>query len=295
MGFWKRYFSIKKNIGTYKGNNLQNLSYVFEKGSDSKKMRTRRWIAAIAINAHNETRNFLSSNGLFQLPNNLKIRLVAPVDQHTITPQYEFLRSSWLGADANNLPNDVYLSWITSDINSITTSKVTINVAQQLGMRYLKVITDASNDGISTYNAYVSGVNWSDQYWPFGDGAPHSSYNPDVVAMFQAFAQHLGHTIATRIYGGSEYSFQLQGKTWASSGGSSSSNKYLEGFDPTIGPPAEPFKWLPVGLINDLMDTSVDPFPVTDNVSGFTYANIQAAYYTEPTTMLAFKKCLEKY
>ena len=134
----------------------------------------------------------------------------------------------------------------------------------------------------------VGRLTWNDPYWPFGDGVPYGSYHPEVVAMWQAFAQHLGHTMATRIYGGGEYLFQLQGKTWSSSGGISSSSKYLEGFDPNIGPPAEPFKWIPVGLINDLMDSNTD-VAVVDNVSGFTYANIQAAYYAEPTTMVAFK------
>ena len=52
------------------------------------------------------------------------------------------------------------------------------------------------------------------------------------------------------------------------------------------------FKWIPVGLINDLIDNVSDPFLI-DNVSGFTYGNIQAAYYTEPTTMLAFKTALK--
>ena len=34
----------------------------------------------------------------------------------------------------------VYLEWITSDITSITASKVTINVAQQLGLVYLCMV-----------------------------------------------------------------------------------------------------------------------------------------------------------
>ena len=80
-------------------------------------MKTRRWIGSLAINAENETRNFLSSNGLFQLPNKHNIRLVAPYNQHAITAQYEFIKSSMSRDLAGR--NDVYLSWITSDINSI--------------------------------------------------------------------------------------------------------------------------------------------------------------------------------
>jgi hypothetical protein len=74
----------------------------------------------------------------------------------------------------------------------------------------------------------------------------------------------------------------------------SSSKKYLDLFDPSIGPPAEPFPWIPVGLINDLMDTSTDVF-VVDNVSGFTYADIESAIQAQSssTNMTGFKASLK--
>jgi hypothetical protein len=98
---------------------------------------------------------------------------------------------------------------------------------------------------------------------------------------------------ADGIYGWGEYSFELKAKTWSSSGGISSSANYLEGFDPNIGPPYELFKWIPVGLINDLMDNNPGPYPIIDNVSGFTYSEIQSAYFTEPLHMLDFKNALK--
>lgn len=87
--------------------------------------------------------------------------------------------------------------------------------------------------------------------------------------------------------------FALQGTTWFSSGGISSSSKYLEGFDPSIGVPYDYFNWIPVGLINDLMDNIPDPAPVVDNVSGFTYSEIQSVYYLEPDLMSSFKIALK--
>jgi hypothetical protein len=41
------------------------------------------------------------------------------------------------------------------------------------------------------------------------------------------------------------------------------------------------------------MDTNNETFPVIDNVSGFTYADIQSAYATEPFTMLELKNALK--
>ncbi len=297
FGLWKRWFPIKKNIGTYRGNNLQNLNYEFQKGSNSKKVKTRRWLAAVAINTTLETKDFLSSNSLIQLPDKLPIYLSPPNQQtQSETAEYDFIKNSRFDPLTS-----VYLDWVTSDLNSMTTSKVTMNIAQQLGLVYLWKVNEASNNNVNIYgNNYVNSISYaynqsySIKYVRFGNGIPYQNfYNPDIIAMFQAFAQHLGHTIATRIYGSGETGFQLQGKSWLSSGGISSSSKYLEGFDPSIGEPNELFKWIPVGLINDLIDSNSDQPPVVDNVSGFTYAEIQLAYYTEPVYMINFKNALK--
>ncbi len=294
------HFAIRKNIGTYKGNDLRNLNYEFQKGSTSKKIKTRNWIASVALNTATETQSFLSSNNLIQLPDKFRIYLSEIWDQ-TETAQYEFIRSSGFDLDRGS----VILKWVTSDVNSITTSKVTINVAQQLGLHYLFQVNEASNDGYNMYNGYINSINyidnqinnnhWPQDYHPFGDGVPRPSQNyyPDIIAMWQSFAQHLGHTIANRVFGWGEYNFVLQGKTWFSGGGISSSAKYLESFDPTIGQPSDYFNWIPIGLINDLMDNIPDPFPIVDNVSGFTYSEIQSVYYLEPDLMSSFKIALK--
>ena len=297
-GVWRNWFAMKKNIGTYKGNNLQNLKYSFEKGSDSKKMQTRRWLAAVTMNTTLETRTFLSSNNLIQLPDRFPIYLVPPLNQaFGMTPQYEFIRNSSFDPYTS-----VHLEWVTADINSLTTSKVTINVAQQLGLVYLGMVNEASHDNINSYYSYVSAFNYAygdnanrmdPRYYPFGTGVSNQYYNGDIVAMWQAFAQHFGHTMANRIYGIGQSSFVLQGKIWSSSATQSASAKYLEGFNPNIGEPDELFKWIPVGLINDLMDAQSDPPPVNDNVSGFTYSDIQSAYYTEPYSMPTLKSALK--
>jgi hypothetical protein len=296
------HFAIRKNIGTYKGNDLRNLNYEFQKGSTSKKIKTRNWIAAVALNTAIETQNFISSNNLIQLPSHFRIFLSELWDQSS-TPQYEFIRNS--GFDFGKTA--AVITWATSNITSLTTSKVTINVAQQLGLHYLFQVNEASNDGLNRANyydyslAYVKNrINtnyWPPEYGPFGDGLanPVQAYFSDVVAMWQAFAQHLGHTIADRFFGWGEYNFDLQGKTWTSTASVSSSVKYLEEFDPNIGPPNDYFHWIPVGLIQDLIDNnnSADPIGIIDNVSGFTYSEIQTAYYSEPSIMLDFKNALK--
>ena len=282
----------RKNIGTYRGNDLRNLNYEFERKQSSaldasKSNRTKRWISAVAINTFIETKNFLSSNNLTPLRNNFYIVLAgSSIDQQT--PTYEFIRKSYLNSD-----KDLVLQFHTDNVYSMSASRATINIAQQLGLQYLFQVNEASDDGINRFNEYFSSLtsfgNYNYTYGYFG-----SSQN-QLTAMWQAFAQHLGHTIANQVFGYAEYNFVLQGKTWSSSGGISSSSKYLEEFDPNIGQPADYLHWIPVGLINDLMDNnnSADPIGIVDNVSGFTYSEIQAAYYTEPLTMLDFKDALK--
>lgn len=292
-GFWKYWLPIRKNIGTYKVNNLQNLNYEFQKGSTYKKRITRNWIASATLNTATETQSFLLDNNLNYLQNEKIIFLFQALIDQNISPQYDFIINSHFQSNKKQ----IYMWWGTSDINSITTSRVTINAAIQLGIKYLEMVNNASNDGINLFNDYSLSLHASvsNNPWPFGNGVsvPSVQYNADIVAMWQSFAQNLGHTIANRAFGYGEYNFSLQGKTWVSSGGISSSSKYLEGFDPSIGPPNDNFNWIPVGLINDLMDSQTDPFPVIDNVSGFTYSEIQSVYYLEPQSIAEFKNAFK--
>lgn len=344
LGVWRAMFPLKKNIGTYKGNNLQNLNYEFQKGSTTDQTSTRKWVAAVAFNTAQESRDFLSQNGLIQLPDDIRIYLYNNGTQQNLA-QYDFLRRSnapllnqrrellndiWqyggstllaaavvlsiFEAPALTVPlaialfkaipqyPDVYISFRTSDITSLTASKLSISVAQQLAQVYLNRIDKESNangPGYREYklsNGYVMPRYTYENYSPFGPGNDNNvNYYPGTVAIWQCFAQHFGHTISDRIYGSGASSFELQGKQWNSDIlGGSSSRKYLEGFDPTIGVPNDYFNWIPVGLITDLIDNSEPPTSiVNDNVSGFTYVNIQYALYQKPANIPALKGILK--
>lgn len=103
---------------------------------------------------------------------------------------------------------------------------------------------------------------------------------------------YLRYFLSNRIYEISAENFELQGKTWASDLSISSNLKFLEGFDPNVAVADDYFRWIPVGLINDLMDSNNEAFPVNNNVSGFTFSDIQIALYNKPTTMEQFKSHL---
>ncbi len=231
-GVWRSMFPLKKNIGTYKGNNLQNLNYEFQKGSTSTKRKTKQWLAAVMMNTTEESRLFLSENNLVQLPDDLRLYLYAPEQQHVNNPQYDFLRRSnvpllnqkrqlfaditdffWFGLGlAGNalavaeiyqaaatflngmvaatgvtlaaspfylgiIPHkpDIIFYYKTSDINSITATKVSICAGQQLGIVYLSTLTNSYSPGtgMDTYQLAVNNVlihHPYDTYAPFGNG-----------------------------------------------------------------------------------------------------------------------------
>jgi hypothetical protein len=282
----------KKNIGTYKGKNLNNRHYVFLRGAVTNEKRTSRWVGCIALNAHIETDNFIASNNLVAIQNVTKF--VTNPDHGGIATDYVFDQHVNI---QDELTNRIWIAYQCTNINSLTASKVTMNVAQQLGVLHLANITGADNYSNMYHEYHNNSIYYVALYMPndapFGNGISINAYTADVVAMWQAYAQHISHMIADKIYGWSEYNFILQGKNWISSGGISGSAKFLEQSDPSIGPPSEKFPWIPRGIINDLMDNTSDPSPVIDNVSGFTYGEIQAAFDTEPGHMIDFKNALK--
>ena len=353
-GFWRSMFPLRKLLGTYKGNNLQNINYEFQKGDNSIKRKTKQWMAAVIMNTTEESRLFIAENNMQQLPEDLRLYLYAPQEQLINNPQYDFLRRSnapFLNQDRtlfnaiidftgaviaaavtvilatassttpggiafissfgaaltfNTIPHkpDVYFYYKTSDINSLTATKVSMSAGQQIGIVYLYNLTDNSpssgpNRGHYLNSRYYAMEHYTfDTYAPFGNGIPASSsttnYNPGIVSIWESFAQHFGHTMSDRIYGIGANNFELQGKQWVSDFNKSSNQKYLEEFDPQISAPVDYFNWIPVGLINDLMDTGEPPSSlVVDNVSGFTYNEIQSALFQKPSDMAQFKGLLQ--
>jgi hypothetical protein len=347
LGFWRARFPIKKNIGTYRGSDLSNLNYKFEKGDTWWKLKARKWLAAVSLNSIMNYDEFLASNGMLKLPESVRLYLQqVPYWENNLiateTPEFDFIRRStapcayqnknfWQQAGPSTLLlttgiavtiatgggaaainaltvplaiytlkglSDVYLHYATTNISTITSTKVALSVGQQLGIVYLNKITDinGNTDNFSKYIDHTTNRSYLqtyDNYRPFGtkqgNGLNNSSH-PEIIAIWQMFAQHMAHSAVDYSFGTSAESFKLQNIDWQSDFSASSSKKYLEGFapNPTV-PTSDYFSWIPVGLINDLIDTNNESFPVSDQVSGFTNLDILNVLVQEPSTMQEFK------
>jgi hypothetical protein len=197
---------------------------------------------------------------------------------------------------------DIFLHYATLDVNNMTSTKVALSIGQQLGIVYLQRLT-AVNGNTDNFSKYQSHVQYSNpaqtygNYKPFGEktgnGSVISANVPELVAIWQMFAQHMAHSAVDYSYGTGAESFKIQNVNWQSTSTASSSRQFLEGFAPT--PPQQNydyFSWIPIGLINDLMDTNIEFSPVIDQVSGFTYNNLYSILLTQPTTMQQFKNAV---
>lgn len=207
------------------------------------------------------------------------------------------------GAALSNMKNrsDISLHYATLDMSSMSSTKVALCVGQQLGIVYLNQMAfiNGNTDNFSKYWGHIGTTaypyTYSD-YKPFGEktgnGSTNSS-NPELVAIWQMFAQHMAHSVIDNSYGNGAEIFKLQNTIWQSTASASSSKLFLEGFNPNpVNITDDYFSWIPVGLINDLMDTNIDLVGVTDFVSGLTYNNLYSIMLSQPKTMEEFRNAV---
>ncbi|MBS1947980.1 MAG: hypothetical protein JST47_09455 [Bacteroidetes bacterium] len=130
----------------------------------------------------------------------------------------------------------------------------------------------------------------SGQYNPYGTGG---SSNSPIIALGEAWAYHMGFYLANQKYnvenslkGDAEAFVQPALSDYSNIGNDGFS---LENFTPAL--PNDGFKWIPKGLMLDLMDNTLEPTrtKVNDLVSGYTIQQIFAALQSDVSTIAQFK------
>jgi hypothetical protein len=126
--------------------------------------------------------------------------------------------------------------------------------------QYGNFIQSSINEIIANFNTAFS---------PYGQG---NTGNSPIIALYESWAFHMGHWLTNRKYGTLSGPFVEQGNTYWNNIpviGLNSNLNLLEDFDPNRL--IDPFRWIPQGLFNDMIDARNEPFlPVTDEVSNFT-------------------------
>ena len=103
----------------------------------------------------------------------------------------------------------------------------------------------------------------------------------------------MGHFLADQRYGtlGSCHSEQVGGFSYCPNPPTNTAHPNIdvqEAFNPNLT--ADPFRWIPKGLIQDLMDNGEPAVTlVNDQVSGFTISQIFASFQTDVITVQQYK------
>ncbi len=162
--------------------------------------------------------------------------------------------------------------------------------------------SDYSQVGKTWYQNFVTAElteiqnNPSGSYDPYGTG---KTSNSPIIALGEAWGYHMGHFLADQQYGINAYCESEQtdangnGIHYCPNGNTNSPNHpdidVLEYFTPTLS--TDPFKWIPKGLMEDMMDNG-EPAAVTgvnDQVSGYTIKQLFTALQSDVTTMAQYK------
>lgn len=126
---------------------------------------------------------------------------------------------------------------------------------------------------------------------PFSPYGPGQDGNSPIIALGEAWGYHMGYFLANQKYNVENINptkgdFQV---VVQQNGYIGTDLVALENFIPNL--PADPFKWIPKGLMLDLMDNG-EPFPITqvnDNVSGYTIQQLFAAMQSDITTVAQYR------
>ncbi len=129
----------------------------------------------------------------------------------------------------------------------------------------------------------------NDQYNPYGTG---NTSNSPIIAPGESWGYHMGHFLAEQRYGitASCQNEQIGNFTFCNNNFTGHPHlDVLENFVPTLQ--ADPFKWIPKGLMRDLMDNTTEPSQtlVNDQVINYSIQQIFAALQSDITSVSGYK------
>jgi len=321
---WQMLYPVQKSIGVYSGNK-NNVNFTFQKYATYTGAKGNRyWVAATTNNAIQEHNDYAAQFGFSPAPAYLNIYLSnwGIFDGSSSTPLFGkrltildqasliafttyFLASaggfaggtdgSVIGAIVGLISGitfsrlDMAIDYHNSNIANFTSDQIkeTIYHEASHGSQYTKM-------GNVWYGNFVQAeineiiLHPSDNYSPYGAG---NDSNSPIIALGEAWAYHMEHFLSDQQYG-TLASCQSEQLGYVFCPGSYTGHPdidVLEYFFPNS--PTDPFKWIPKGLMWDLMDNGEPTYftQVNDQVSGYTIQQIFAAYQSDVTTMQQFR------
>ena len=300
--------------------NKSSVSYNFAKYSQRHAKGNQYWVGGTVHNGIQEYKGYAAAQGIGLPPTKLYI-LITNWASDGVTIMLHKRWSSYLPTETVQAFIDNYPASIVGGLNAVTnvvTRQIDIAIGYQIdaGQSFdTKHSDDVKNDiyheltHSAHYNAlgniwYTNFVNaeasaviahpFGGQYAPYGDGT--ATYSP-IIALGEGWAYHMGQFMADLRYGtkGSCQTTQDNGRSYGVSCDFDYSDHShldaLEFFDPNLA--TDPFRWIPKGLDEDLIDANNETNPITDNVSGY-YTNhlLFNAFSSSITTLQGYRSNL---
>jgi hypothetical protein len=314
---WQSLYVVRRTIGVYSGDK-SNITYNF--GRDGSKSNTRTnnfWVSATTINAVQEHRDYSVTYGFSAPPMSLNIYLTnwGKFEGIASTPLFgkrywkdfpaSFGNTYLVYAATGAIPIvgwyisffatiartrlDIAIDYHRADMTTFTSDFIKKNLYHELShaSHYTKVgtgwYTNFVNAELSQIAAHPS---QNDQFNPYGIS---TSSDAPIIALGEAWGYHMEHFLAEQRYGTNANSQTEQtGNTFFAGGVAHPHINVLEGFIPNLT--ADPFRWIPKGLMQDLMDNGeVFGTGVNDQVSGFTISQIFNAIQSDIATVQQYR------
>ncbi len=320
---WNTFSPLNKVIGVYNANK-NNISYNFIQYGERHAKGNQYWVGSTVHNSLQEYKDFAATEHIGLPPTKLNI-LITNWASGGVTPM---LHKRW----ANYFPQEAMIAFIANQLSAITggLTALTFVVAHQIdvvigyqiptGISYFSVTSDAIKEktyhelthaahynslGNSWYsqfvNAELSGIVgnvFNSTFSPYGNGS--QSYSA-IIALGESWAYYMGHVMDDMRYGNtssdpqSEQPGRLAHNTITTIGGittaTSAHINVLEIFDPNLT--ADPFRWIPQGLYEDLLDTRNETIAtggtVNDAVSNYTNQQMFNAFTSGITTLQGYR------
>ncbi|RDC58841.1 hypothetical protein AHMF7616_05275 [Adhaeribacter pallidiroseus] len=295
--FWQVISSVKKVLGKFSGSQINNIpAYTFVRNNDVNSLQTRDWVAATTHNAVQQYRSLIIAQGTSAPPAGLRILIsnwgslggtgAAPLfgirfwDGLETAFVNNFIASAVnpVAGGFNTMVGylkrqiDVVYNYNVSDYTKINSDLVVETIFHELS--HTALYTQAGNLWYTaavdaTINEIISATVSSSPN-PYGRGNTSSS---PIIALNEGWASHYGQFLADARYGTNSSCVRVQDyQTSTCSNGTIRPHiAALEAFNPLL--PDDPFKWIPRGLFQDLIDNTPGEITVNDQVS--LYTNLQ--------------------
>ena len=313
---WQSLYVVRKTIGVY-GADKSNIIYNFGRYPISANARTNGfWVAATTINAVQEHRDYSTTYGFTAAPLNLNIYISNLSSGLASTPLFgkryannissayantflvnhtanELLLAAFYASFFATIPGAARLD-MAIGYNRSPIARFTSDYIKETEYHELSHASHYAILGTVWYTNFVSAEVaeiaihplTSDPLNPYGTG---NTANSPIIALGEAWAYHMGHFLADQQYGtlGSCQGEQKGGFSYCPGGGAHPHIDVLEAFNPNLT--TDPFRWIPKGLMEDMIDNTINETIVNDQVSGFSIAQIFGALQSDVTSVTQYK------